>query len=135
MFKVIAAYIATVLSSTGVKDCSTGKEAFKVNAVTLAPSVPVPGQNVTLHLDYTVPSGMVVTDGLATYATTYNFIPLTPTTEPLCANVPCPLSSGTYANDTTTLWPTGLSGTLVSRMSWADSTNAPLLCIEISGKV
>ena len=111
LLSLLFASFATVFASSGVKDCGLGKSAFTVNAVALDPSVPVPGQKVTLHLEYTVPTGMVVTDGNAKYAVTYNFIPLSPTTEPLCSNIPCPLSAGSYVNDTTSMWPTGLSGT------------------------
>ena len=132
---MLAFFALLATATASVKDCGAGKTAFTVNAVSLTPTTPVPGENVLLHLEYTVPSKMLVNDGLATYSTTYNFVPFAPTTEPLCSNVPCPLSTGFYKNDTTTAWPTGLSGTIVSRMAWTDGLNAPLLCIEISGKV
>jgi hypothetical protein len=135
MFSALASLLAIGSAYSAVKDCGAGLGLFRVDAVSLIPATPVSGQNVTLHLEYTVPDTVLITDGLATYSFTYNFIPFAPTTEPLCANVPCPLAGGHYSNDTVSMWPSGISGTVVSRMSWTDPLNALLLCIEISGKV
>lgn len=125
----VAAFAATI------KDCGAGKSAFTINALSISPINPVAGKDVTVHLEYAVPTGMLITGGLTTYSVTYNFIPFSPTTEPLCRNVPCPLGGGIYTNDTTTQWPSGMSGSIVSRMTWTDETNKLLLCIDISGKV
>lgn len=118
-----------------VKDCGSPTTLFKINAVSLSPIDPVPGHNVTLHLDYTVPNGLVVTDGQASYTVVYNFMPMTPTIEPLCKNIPCPLSAGTYSNDTTSLWPSGISGTLTTTIRWSNQDSKPLLCIRIDARL
>lgn len=118
-----------------VKDCSNGASVFTVNAVGIVPADPTPGQNVTLHLEYTVPNGVTVTDGLAKFATTYNFIPFSPTTEPLCQDVPCPLGPGSYTNNTVSMWPSGLSGTLISTLTWQDTSGKQLLCVSITAKM
>ena len=118
-----------------VSDCGKGATAFTLGPMSVTPSTPVAGDNVTLIYQYTVPAGMVVTDGISKYSVTYNFIPFSPTIEPLCKNIPCPLSSGTYTNTSTTTWPSGLSGTLTSQIAWQDQNSKPLLCISISGKV
>jgi hypothetical protein len=118
-----------------VKDCGKGASVFAVNAVGLVPADPMPGENVSLHLEYTVPTGVTVTDGLAKFATTYNFIPFSPTTEPLCQNVPCPLGPGSYTNNTASVWPSGLSGTLISTLTWQDTGGKQLLCVSITAKM
>jgi hypothetical protein len=118
-----------------VKDCSSGTSVFALNAVGLVPADPTPGETVTLHLEYTVPSGVTVTDGTAKFAATYNFIPLSPTTEPLCQDIPCPLGPGRYMNNTLSTWPSGLSGTLVSTLTWQDTSGKQLLCISITAKM
>jgi hypothetical protein len=118
-----------------VKDCSPANAVFKINAVSLSPAVPTPGENVTLNLEYTVPPGVTVTDGQSKYSATYNFIPLTPTVEPLCKNIPCPLGPGTYINGTISQWPSGLSGTLKTTIQWFDQDSNPLLCIAIDARL
>jgi hypothetical protein len=87
-----------------------------------------------MDIDYTVPEGFTVKDGQAKYAITYNFIPLSPTIEPLCQNIPCPLSSGTYQNKTSSTWPSGVSGSVNTKITWADETGAQLLCINLAAK-
>jgi len=123
-----------VLNAT-LKVCNSGITLFTVNTMSLDPPNPAPGQRVAFTLDYTVPPSTVITDGTARYEITYNFIPLAPTIQPLCSNIPCPLESGRYVNTTYSMWPTGLSGTMVSRMKWLDPAGTMLLCTEISGKV
>jgi len=123
-----------VLNAT-LKDCSSGTSLFTVNMMSLDPPNPAPGQQVGFTLDYSVPPSTVITDGTARYETTYNFIPLAPTIQPLCSNIPCPLESGRYLNTTYSMWPTGLSGTIMTRMKWLDPTGTMLICTEISGKV
>lgn len=120
---------------TKVADCGGGKSLFTINTLTLEPAQPVPNQNVSLHLEYSVPAGVTINGGDAKYAVTYNFIPLTPTVEPLCKNIPCPLSSGSYSNTTYMLWPSGLSGTLVTKITWADTSATQLLCILITASL
>ena len=123
-----------ILNAT-LKDCSSGTSLFQVNSMALVPPNPSPGDNTSFTLDYTVPYNTTVTDGSARYEVTYNFIPLTPTIQPLCQNIPCPLGAGRYVNTTYSTWPTGLSGTIMSRMKWLDPAGTLLLCTEISGKV
>ena len=115
-----------------VRDCGADKSLFLVNSVSLDPAAPIPGDKVALTLDYTVPPGVYIGAGQVEYDVKYNYMPLAPTFENLCENVPCPLGPGTYLNTTTTEWPSGISGRLVTKMKWLDSTNALLLCIEIS---
>jgi hypothetical protein len=128
MFALLAAAAAPIL-----KDCGSAKSVFTLNSYSLTPAMPTPGSSVTLNLDYTVPEGVVVTGGVATYAFTYNFIPLSPTTEPLCSNVPCPLGPGTYSNHTITQWPSGLSGSFTIKNTWTDDGGAQLICLSIAG--
>ena len=123
------------LLASVVKDCGGGKTLFKVNAVSISPVDPLPNDQVTLHLDYTVPDGLTVVGGQAKYAVVYNFIPMAPTVEPLCQNIPCPLGPGRYVNDTTSTWPSGLSGSVTTTITWADQDLTPLLCISIAVKV
>ena len=113
-----------------IRDCGV-ETLFTVDSVSLTPLTPVPAENATIHLTYTVPIGYIATDGLVTYSFTYNFIPLNPVVEPLCSNIPCPLNPGTYSNTTLFQWPTGLSGSLSTTLRWTDILNVELLCLNI----
>jgi hypothetical protein len=77
-----------------------------------------------------------INNGTATYTSTYNFIPLTPTTDDLCgATVACPISEGYL--DTLSSFPIdkGLSGSLTLKIVWADLTGRQLLCVVIKTKL
>jgi hypothetical protein len=117
-----------------VKDCGAGKGAFKVHELYVNPVTVNPGEPFTLHMKYEVPQGLLVKGGTANYAVNYNFIPLSPTVEPLCSNIPCPLGTGIYTNDTVTTWPTGLSGSVTTTITWLDESSKLLACIAISSK-
>ena len=134
MFGIGAALLSLIVPPT-VRDCGAATSVFKINSVSLTPADPKPGEKVGLNLDYTVPSGVTVTGGQAKYDITYNFLPLSPTIEPLCQDIPCPLGPGTYLNTTYSTWPTGLSGTLNTKITWLDEVGTQLLCIGIVAKV
>jgi hypothetical protein len=130
---LLAASYAASLSS--VSDCSKGASQVKINSMTFQPDPPVKGQNSTLTLDLNVP--IEIQSGTATYSFTYNFIPLTPTVEDLCSQIPngCPIKTGplnlvsSYPIDPT------LRGTIVAKIEWKDTANVELLCVSITMKV
>jgi len=130
------AFLGTVggwfTAQTKVTDCGEGKSLFTIQALFLRPTQPVAGEKVSLHLDYSVPAGVTVSAGEARYAVTYNFLPLSPIIEPLCKNIPCPLSTGSYSNITYMQWPSGLSGNLLTKITWVDVNARQLLCIYIT---
>ena len=118
-----------------VSDCGAGTSVFSLKAASLTPANPSPGENVVLHIEYLVPTGTTITDGTSQYDVTYNFIPFSPTIEPLCYDIPCPLGPGLYMNDTISQWPTGLSGSVTTMMRWFDLAKRVLLCVRIQAKV
>lgn len=138
MFTSLIAKINLVLTSSifyaTVKNCGVGTSLFTLNEVTITPSSPLPGDNVSLYIDYTIPQGMTVVGGTTEYDMTYNYIPFSPTFEPLCQNIPCPLGPGRYHNTSISVWPSDLSGSLVTRMKWWNLDKMELLCVEIAGK-
>ena len=132
--KFLLALLSLTSAATAATVSSCGG-AFTVMAASLKPTDPVAGQEVGLHLEYSVPSPIIVTGGTSEMAFTYNFIPFQPTSEPLCQDVPCPLGPGTYSNDTVSVWPSGLSGSFTSTMKWFDPASTLLLCLKITGKL
>ena len=135
LFTALANLYFTASGAPIVKDCGLGKTVFTINSVSISPPNPNPNDQVTLHLDYTVPVGVTIHGGEAKYAVVYNFFPLSPTVEPLCSDIPCPLSSGTYKNSSVSTWPSGLSGSFSSTLTWVDENSQKLLCVSIAATV
>lgn len=121
------------LSNAKVIDCTKASaSSFKINSLSLSPPDHAsPGENVTLGLLYTNP--FLVTDGTVTTSVTYNFIPLTPSVEPFCTSVFCPLQPGQHDGGVSFAFPAGLSGSLVTKIVWT-VTNIDVLCIQLTLK-
>jgi len=123
-----------LLSTVAAKitNCGSTRALFKLNTAGFWPDPAVRNGNSTVSLDYTVPDGLTVLDGKVTYTVTYNFIPLSPSTEPLCTQtVTCPIKSGTYNTSTSTTFP-DVSGSLHVKAEWKDTADNLLLCYSIS---
>jgi hypothetical protein len=122
-----------LLGLGAIRLCGTGRAT--VLGFDSQPTNPVAGDNVTLWVAYTIP-GAAVTDGTATYSVTLNGIPFPATVDPLCEQTSCPKDSGvTYNETTSSLFPSGLSGKVTSRIEWADQDAAPLWCVETTWRV
>lgn len=117
-----------------VTNCAP-QSRFKINSISLDPPIALPGQVIALHLDYTVPESTYIYDGISTFTFSLNGLPFTPTMEPLCGQVPCPLMPGNYVNTTWSTWPQDITGKLVSTVSWYDVNQTELLCFQITGKL
>jgi hypothetical protein len=124
--------VAPVTAS--VADCSAGKSLFRLTSMSFSPDPTVPGQNSTLLLSMKIPEE--INNGTATYTSTYNFIPLTPTTDDLCGTtVNCPIGEGYL--DTLSSFPIdkSLTGSLTLKIVWKDLTGRQLLCVMIKTKL
>lgn len=117
-----------------LSDCSSGQSLFKLTSMSFSPDPTVPGQNSTLLLSMDVPSE--VTNGTATYAYTYNFLPFSPTVDPLCdVTVPCPIQVGTLNTRSSYPISADLSGSLQIKVSWSDLNGNLLMCVLINTKL
>ena len=130
--------LALIASSSpviaSVADCSKGKSLFQLMSMSFSPDPTVPGQNSTLLLSMKIPEE--INNGTATYTSTYNFIPLTPSTDDLCGTtVACPIGEGYL--DTLSTFPIdkSLTGSLTLKIVWADLTGRQLLCVMIKTKL
>ena len=132
MLALLLAYLVpTVLAS--VSDCSSGTSLLQLTSLSFSPDPTVPGQNSTLLLSMKVPEE--ITNGTTTYSTTYNFIPLKPTTDDLCDTVVCPIIPGSL--DTRSSYPIDktLSGSMTLKIEWKDLTGRQLLCVSVKTKL
>lgn len=119
--------------SASISDCGVGNSVFQITSLTLDPPTSASaGDNVTLGLLYNSP--VLIQNGTVTTSVTYNFIPLSPSTAPLCDSAQCPIGVGAHDGSSWYLMPAGLSGTLSSKIVWSDMNNNQLLCIQMSLK-
>jgi hypothetical protein len=125
------------LGTASVTDCSNGASLFKLTSMSFSPDPTVPGQNSTLLLSMTVPQEITVADGAtATYTTTYNFIPLSPTVDPLCdVTIPCPILIGALDTYSSIPIDASLTGTLQLKIEWKDAKAQQLMCVLIKTKL
>jgi len=121
--------------NSSVSDCSKATALFTLNSLSFLPDPPVKGLNSTLLLSMNVPTE--VKGGTATYSVTYNFIPLSPTTEDLCTVVPggCPISVGTLHTVSSIPFDGSLSGSITFKIEWKDLSLAQLMCVSIKTNV
>lgn len=129
MWKLLT-YFGLVLGS--IQDCGKNSK-FQLTGLELVPSAPKSGDTVFMTVQFNNP-GSEVNDGSVSTSVTYNFLPLTPTVEPLCTNTQCPLVNGFNDRSTNSTWPSGVSGTIVSTITWTDLGGSELLCIKLSVK-
>jgi hypothetical protein len=126
--------LAALLGILGsVNDCSKGTAIFKITSMSLNPDPPVIGQNSTLALSMLVPYDVL--SGTATYSATYNFIPLAPTIEDLCANVVCPIQAGSLNTISSIPFDSSLKGSITLKIEWKDASNNELMCVSVNVKV
>jgi hypothetical protein len=131
----LSSYLATTTTTASVRNCGSAAALYKITELRLEPTNPAPGQEVTLILSFDAPEGLIVTDGTSTYEASFNFIPLAPVVKPLCGDVTCPIEPGKHTNTTATEWPSGVTGSFKSKMRWATTTGAELLCVELGGSL
>lgn len=126
---------APVANVGSIAYCSSGTATNFV--ATITPASPKVNDEVTTTFDYDLTK--VITGGTATYSVTYNFLPFSPTVDQLCADQAgtvdaCPLAIGHHTDISKSVWPPGLSGTVVSTIKWVDQDGADVLCLKWSVK-
>jgi hypothetical protein len=115
-----------------VKDCDS-TSVFRPTQLALSPDPPVPGKPVRLTLVFDN-TGPEITDGVVTTSASVNYIPMAPSTGPLCENTACPIVPGANDRSTETIFPS-VTGLIRSKVVWKGMAGQSLLCIDTSFKV
>lgn len=132
MFLAFASAFAFAFASASVTNCAQNS-IFQITQLVLDPPTNVvAGQNVSLTLLYNSP--VEVDSGTITTSVTYNFLPLTPTVAPLCDSAPCPIGVGYHDGSSWFVVPTGVKGSVVTKIVWTDANATELLCLNINMK-
>jgi hypothetical protein len=140
MFKSLVLLAAAALSifspvSSTVADCGAGKSVFSIKDQSFSPEPPVAGESYDYWFYYEVPDGVTVDAGTAKYSLSLNGIPFTPTVEDLCAQTACPKTPGFHNETSTDIWPSGVSGKIVTKLEWFDAQGTLLLCSQTTERV
>ncbi len=132
---LLAAFLLFLSVEASVTDCSKATALFSITSLSFLPDPPVKGQNSTLFVSMSVPSE--VSGGTVKYSVTYNFIPLSPTTEDLCRVVPtgCPIRPGTLDTVSSVPFDGSLTGSITFKIEWKDLSLDQLMCVSIKTTV
>lgn len=117
-----------------LRDCGNGLGRATLLSFDSTPAVPKAGDNVTLWVAYTF-AEPAITDGTSTYSFSLNGIPFPPTVEKLCTQTTCPKQPGIYNETSWSIFPSGVSGKIVSQIAWRDPDDTLLWCVETTWKV
>lgn len=132
---LLAAFLLFLSAEASVTDCSKATALFSITSLSFLPDPPVKGQNSTLFVSMSVPSE--VSGGTVKYSVTYNFIPLSPTTEDLCMVVPtgCPIRPGKLDTVSSVPFDGSLTGSITFKIEWKDLSLDQLMCVSIKTTV
>jgi hypothetical protein len=123
--------LSSSISIAKIQDCGKDTSILQLTDLALKPDPPIPGQLTDMTVKFVNP-GVDITDGTVTTSITLNFIPFSPTVEPLCTNTKCPLVSGLNDRSTSNTFPDSIQGKLVSKIVWTTLDGSQLLCIQIN---
>lgn len=114
-------------NSVSVTNCNTAS-VFQMSNLAFEPSNPMPGQNGTLILDYTVPA--LVSSGSVNYKCDYNGLPVYNEVLDLCSQTACPINVGLHNDKSISPLPNA-NGKVACTIQWYDTTKTELLCINM----
>jgi hypothetical protein len=131
-FLVLGAVVAAAAQTVQVSNCNTNS-VFTITDLSVDPTVPVKGQNITVHTVFNVPN--YVSSGLATYKFSLNGIPFTPTVDDLCTQTVCPILAGNHDEYSSVTVP-DIGGKVIVDMIWSDMTSTTTyLCLRTTLKL
>ena len=121
-------------SLSSIRDCSNGLGRSALLGFNSEPTSPKAGDNVSLWIAYDLPPP-AITGGTATYTISLSGIPFTPTVQDLCTQTKCPIETGFHNETSSSIFPSGISGKIVSQIAWRDQDDALIWCVETTWKV
>ena len=131
---MLGALILATFALHTVRDCGNGQGRAALIGYGSAPANPVAGDNVSLWVAYDLPSP-AITGGTATYNFKLNGLPFAPTVDALCDDTICPKDTGFNNETSTSTFPSGISGKIVSSITWKDQNNDLVWCVETTWTV
>jgi hypothetical protein len=126
--------LVAVAALMSIRDCGNGAARATNLTFDSQPVNPIVGDNVSLWVGYTL-TDTPITGGTATYSLTLNGLPFPATVDPLCGQTSCPKQIGFNNESSSSTFPSGVSGKIVSAVSWKDQNSSLVWCVETTWKV
>jgi hypothetical protein len=131
---MLATLLLAMFGLTSMRDCGNGLGRAPLLGFDSVPAAPKAGDNVSLWIAYDLPTP-AITGGTATYSFSLSGIPFAPTVEDLCTQTACPKEPGVYNETSSSIFPSGVSGKIVSQIAWRDPDDTLIWCVENTWRV
>jgi hypothetical protein len=138
--KIILLSLLQIVYSTVTKfvisSCGDSTDLMQNIVLSVEPKLPQSDYTIYLNGDLS----QTITKGTSKYDITYNFIPISPTTEDLCteisaSNISCPLLNGFISSESNGTIPVDLSGSLTIKNQWFNNDQTKILCMKFDIKL
>ncbi len=126
--------LLALLGVGSMRDCGNGVGRAPLLSFDSVPANPIAGDNVSMWVAYDLPAP-AITAGTATYSFSLNGIPFPPTVDDLCTQTTCPKEPGLYNETSSSIFPSGVSGKIVSQIAWRDPDDTLIWCVENTWRV
>jgi len=133
MLRRLLIAVAAACTFGSITDCNTAS-VFRPTQLALTPDPPVRGQPLKMTVVFNNP-GAPVADGKVVTSLSLNGIPFSPSTEALCTNTECPITTGVNDRSAISTWPSTVSGKVVSKSEWFGPAGESLLCVQVKATV
>jgi len=131
---MLHAMLLALLGVGSIRDCGNGVGRAPLLSFDSVPASPKAGDNVSLWIAYDLPAP-AITGGTAIYSFSLNGIPFAPSVEDLCTQTICPKEPGLYNETSWSIFPSGISGKIVSQIAWRDPDDTLIWCVENTWRV
>jgi hypothetical protein len=123
-------FAGMIVGSFGkIVDCSSSSSKFHIQSLSFVPEIPTRNENVTITMIFD--ASEVVESGKVEYSVSLNGLPVYSESDELCSQTTCPINVGTHNETSVFTWP-DVSGKVVSKTVWKDSSGSELLCFQTS---
>ena len=126
--------LTSLFTLGSVRDCSNGLGRAAVLGFGSSPETPKAGDTVSLWVAYDL-SEPSITGGIAKYSYALNGIPFPASEYDLCTQTKCPKEVGFNNETSSSSFPSGISGKIVSAVSWTDQNDELVWCVETTWRV
>ena len=130
---ILLKIFSILISSVTLRDCGSPTDQATITSMGFEPQNPKPNELTELWIAYDLKTP--ITDGTAIYSYSFNGIPFSPTIEDLCTQTNCPKLVGSYNETSTSEFPSGITGKIISTIKWIDQNAKPIWCAEMTFKI
>ena len=129
-------FVSSIVTKFVVSSCGDSTDLMQNVVLSVEPKLPQTDYTLYLNGDLS----QTITKGTSIYEITYNFIPISPTTEDLCteinsSNISCPLLNGFISSESKGTIPVALSGSLTIKNKWFNNDQNKILCMKFDIKL